>query len=154
MSDDDTQVNVEGLDKLLKALKGKQPEGRIGILGQRAARGTGGPNNAEVGAFHEFGTSRHPVRSFLRLPLTALLNKTLESSGAFTEDTLKEVVKSGNLKAWLQKVLVAAEAVVLGGFDSAGYGTWPPSDMRRKENHQTLVESTQLRNSITTDIIE
>lgn len=157
MSDESTTVEVKGLDKLLKALKGKMPVVRVGILSGDAARaGTakGQSNNAEIGAFHEFGTSRHPVRSFLRMPLSTLLTKRLESSGLLNRDVLKEVMAQGSVIPWLKKVAIISEGIVADAFDSDGFGTWPPSDMSKKKNHQTLVETQQLRNSITSDIKE
>ncbi len=151
MSDD---LNTRGLDKLLKALKDQKLTARVGILGTKAARsgGQGAATNAEIGAHHEFGTSRLPVRSFLRLPISSLLGKELEKSGAFTKDAMNEVVAQASLKPWLEKVAIVAETIVLGAFDSGGYGTWPPSDMTHKKVHQTLVETHQLRDSITWDV--
>lgn len=155
---DDVEINVKGLDQLLKALKGKMPVARVGVLGENTVRGTGtaqeSPTNAQVGAWAEFGTSKSPVRSFLRMPITVFLQKRMESSGLFTKEELKRVVTQGTLLPWLKKVGILAEGIVVEAFDTGGFGTWQPSDMRRKKNHQTLVETQQLRNSITSDVKE
>lgn len=150
---DDIEINLKGLEQLEKALKRKAPEIRLGILGDGGMR-EDGLTNAEVGAIHEFGTTTAPVRSFLRMPLTEKLNDELEKSGAFTLEALGRVIQMGSLVPWCQKVAVCAEAVIADAFDTGGFGKWPPSDMRNKKVHQTLVESQQLRNSITSEVKE
>ncbi len=153
-------LDTKGLDKLAKALKQSQPKARVGILGEKAIRSNSGGKagegltNAEVGLFHEMGTSTLPVRSFLRLPMTTIYAKRLEQSGAFDKAALIEVLKTASFRPWLLKAAVIAEQVVLGAFDTGGYGTWVPSNMRNKKVHMTLVESQQLRNSITSEVAE
>lgn len=154
MSDDDTvQMDTKKFDKLLKALKAKPPEGRIGILG-KGVRKDGGETNASIGAKHEFGDSTTPMRSWLRMPLTDQLGKALEKSQAFDEDVLRKVIMSGSVRMWLEKIMITAEAVVLEGFDTGGFGQWKPSNMQFKQNKQTLVETGQLRDAVTTEVID
>lgn len=157
MADEDTKVDTKKLDKLIKALKkNKLSNIRIGIFGSNVNRNNTSSksvaNNALIGAVHEFGNSVNPQRSFLRIPIQDNLSSYLEDSGAFDEEVLKEVVNSGTTKPWLQKVAAVAETIVQDGFDSGGFGKWPPSNMDGKTNEQTLVETQQLRNSITTEI--
>lgn len=156
---DTVELKTPGLDKLLKALKTKPPQTRVGILGDKTVRGKdSGPNagrtNAEVGAAHEFGTTTLPQRSFLRIPISENLQKEMEKSGALDKDALNEVIKSGTLVPWMKKVAVIAEGIVADAFDTGGFGKWQPSDMTRKKNHQTLIETQQLRNSITSEVKE
>lgn len=151
---DDVTLNVANLDKLLKALGQKQPVARVGILGTKNSR-TGKVNsNATVGAAHEFGTSTLPQRSFLRVPITDNLQHECESAGAFDKDTLKAVIAQGTVIPWLKKIALIAEGIVIGAFDTGGYGKWKPSNMTHKKNKQTLVETQQLRNSITSEVKE
>jgi hypothetical protein len=158
VSDENVTVNVDGLDKLLKALKGKLPVARVGILGDSAARGSGtaegAPTNAQVGAWAEFGTAKSPVRSFLRMPIMTFLQKRMESSGLFSKEELNKVVAQGTLLPWVKLVAILAEGIVAEAFDTGGFGTWVPSNMRRKKNHQTLIETQQLRNSVTSEVKE
>lgn len=159
MSDDAAYtLNTKGLDKLLKAFKGKLPVARVGILGAKNARSQGkARSNATVGAAHEFGTESVPQRSFLRIPIADHLNQYLEKAGAFKPEVLKEVVSEGTLVPWLKKIGIVAEAVVLDGFNTGGFGRWWPlsqKTVQRKKNNQILVETQQLRNSITSDVIE
>lgn len=151
----DDEFNIKGLEKIIKALK-TDPRARVGVLGNKAARASsdGSENNATIGARHEYGTAKLKQRSFLRMPISRELNKEMERSGLLDKTTLSEVVKEGTLVPWMRKVAILAEACVLRAFDTGGFGLWPPSDMTRKKNHQTLVETQQLRNSITWDVKE
>jgi phage gpG-like protein len=149
---DDT-VDVSGLGKMQKLLKQKLPVARVGILSGTAR--SDGPTNADVGAAHEFGTSRLPQRSFLRMPLELKLNEFLGKTTAFNDDVLKSVMRSGSLKLWVQKIATVAKNVVLGAFDTAGYGRWAAWKPGYENNTgNVLVNTQQLRNSITEDVVE
>lgn len=149
---DDT-MDLSGLDNLIKALKDSKPVGRIGILGDGAAR-EGEVSNAEIGLAHEFGTERLPMRSFLRMPLSTELYKRLAVKGAFDKQAKKDILKQGSIVPWLKKVMITAEAIVLEAFSTTGFGMWKPSNMKYKQNKQTLVETQQLRDSITSEVVE
>ncbi len=174
MSDDDFDLNTKALDGLLKALKNNMSRVRVGILGSsgkntrnnfqvpggRSVNATKGnapkykfdvETNAAVGALHEFGTSKLPMRSFLRMPITEKLSGELENSKAFTEDALKEVVKQGTMLAWLYDLAALAEKIVSDAFDTGGFGKWPKTK-RENNTGQTLVDTQQLRNSITSEV--
>lgn len=147
---DTIEFNSAVLDKLTKALKGKLPTAQVGILGDTASRSGTGPNNAEVGAAHEFGTSELPIRSFLRVPLTDKLNDAVEQSGAFNEDVLKEVIASGSALGWMEKIAAIAEGVVIDAFGSNGFGKWAPwKNGYSSTTGNILVETGQLERSIT-----
>lgn len=155
----ETTLKLDGLEKLLKALgSARKPVVRVGILGAAAREPIKGsktaPSNAQIGAWHEFGTSKSPVRSFLRMPLSEKLQKELDSSGALDKDTMQGVIKSGTVIPWLKKIAVLAEGIVADAFDTSGFGKWKLSNMSRKKVHQTLVETQQLRNSITSEVRE
>lgn len=151
MSDD--VINLRGLDQLVKALKVKTPTIRVGVLGSKDARVSGG-SNATIGAAHEFGTSTIPQRSFLRVPLIDHLNKELEGSGINSKDNLTEVIKGGDIMPWVREIAVVAEAIVLGGFASQGYGKWAAwkNPNYKNKGGQVLIDEGYLRDSITTDI--
>lgn len=150
----DVKLSTDGLDKLIKSLK-KPPQIRVGILGPSARTGMKKePSNATVGAWHEFGTDKLPVRSFLRMPISLLLDKELQSAGAFDKEAVAQIAKEGSFTPFCKKVAVICEGIVADAFDTGGFGIWPPSDMKNKHNHQTLVETQQLRNSITSEVKE
>lgn len=151
---EDVELNTRQLDKLVRLLKRGSLAGvKIGIFGSHASR-SDGKSNAEIGMYHEFGTSTLPQRSFLRVPIATHLGAELQSSGAFDKNALKQVMDQGSITPWLKLVAAVAEKIVSDAFDTGGDGKWPPSDMTHKKNAQTLVETTQLRNSITTEIKE
>lgn len=151
---DDTTIETKGLDQILKALKIKPPVARIGILGAANARSGKGTSNATIGAAHEFGTSKLPMRSFLRVPLSERLQKAMESSGALDSDTLKNVIKEGSVLPWITKVAILAENIVLDAFDTGGFGKWAAWKNPGYTNNtgMILVDTQQLRNSITYEV--
>ena len=151
----DFTLKLDGLNALRAALK-KAPKARIGILGSNNAREGDVANNSQIGSAHEFGTSTIPQRSFLRIPITENLTKELESSGAFTKEALDQVVASKSMKPWVEKMAVVAEGIVADAFEKSG-PNWAPlkeSTLKRKKVNMLLVESQQLRNSITSEVID
>lgn len=148
----DVSLKIDGLAKITKMLKGQLPNIRIGVLGKDAR--SGGGSNATVGAAHEYGTSKMPARSFLRMPLTEYLNKYLEKSGVFSEHHLKQLLKEGNLIPLFKTIAVQAEAVVAEAFDTGGFGKWAKWKNPNYKNNtgQVLVDTQQLRNSITSEV--
>lgn len=151
MSDEDAfTIELSGLDKLMKALKERPPMVKIGVLG--------GGENAVVGAVHEFGSPARgiPQRSFLRIPLSENLNKELERSNLLDKETLDEVIKQGSMIPWLEKVAVAAEAVVDDAFETSGEGKWAPwkNPNYHNEGGLLLVDTGSLRDSITSEVVK
>lgn len=146
---DSFEYKDKGLANLIKALTVKSPTVKVGILGTKDSR-TGddkSKSNAIIGARHEFNG-----RSFLRQPLNENLQKYLLSSGAFDKKAFREVVKTKSLLPWIQKLGILGVQIVNEAFDTGGFGKWKPSNMDRKIVKQTLVETQQLRNSITSEV--
>lgn len=141
---------------MIAAFKGRLPVAKVGVLGDGKNHRTedGAPTNAQIGAWNEFGTSRMKMRSWLRMPISLKLQSALQEAGAFDNATLKKVIEEGSLTPFVAKIGIVGEAVVLGGFDTSGYGYWPASDMTKKENQQTLVETQQLRNAVASEVTE
>lgn len=157
MSDEAFTLNTKNLDAVLKALKENMSRARVGILGDKTNRTSGGkqaPTNATIGAYHEFGTDKMPQRSFLRVPIAENLQKNLESSGAFGKDEMMQVAKSGTMLPWLLKISAIAEKIVGDAFDTGGFGKWPKWKTKGYENNtgMLLVDTQQLRNSITSEV--
>ena len=174
MPSDDIKMNFKGLDALLEAFK-NPPTVKVGILGggvrssdpKEREKATGKfsskslgkgevaapKTNAEIGAIHEFGEFGMPVRSFLRVPIATELNDVLnDETDLLKPETLKELVETKSLVPWLKKIGAAAELTVQDAFDTGGRGMWLPSNWSKKKNAQTLVETTQLRKSITSKV--
>ena len=145
------KIETKGLDQLIKAMDSKATV-RIGVL--RGGSRTDGSTNAAILLKHEFGEEGLPIRSPIRVPLMDNLQQYLEEAGAFDEASFEKVVDSGTFHNWLEKIGLVAEKVIQDAFDTGGFGKWPPSNMKLKKNHQTLVETQQLRNSITSEVKE
>jgi hypothetical protein len=146
-----SDFNTEGLDALIKALKGQMGKVQVGILGDKTNR-DGELTNAQVGFYHEVGAGNNPIRSFLRMPIANEFPSRLDESGAFDEDALKKVVKQKSATPWLKKIALVAENTVREAFETQGFGEWPQSNYDNKKNEQTLVETQQLRDSITSRV--
>jgi hypothetical protein len=150
-ADEKDFLDDKKLQAFIKSLK-NIPVAKVGILGDKNARADGPTTNAEIGKKHEFGEDGMPARSFLRVPISEQMQRYLDKSGAFTVDSLKEILKTKTLKPWVMKFAITAEAIVQDGFDSGGFGAWPPSNMEHKKVQMTLVETQQLRNSVTSEV--
>lgn len=154
---DTVVMSTKGLDELIMAFSGKIPVGRIGVLGKKDTRRGKkeiGKSNATIAAVHEYGDTTHPIRSFLRIPLTEHLEKYLQNAGAFNVESLKIVMKERSIIPWMKKFMAVAETVVQHGFSSNGFGKWPAWKDSSYENNtgMILVDTQQLRGSITTDL--
>lgn len=154
MGEEDTTLNVKGLEQLLKALKASPPQARVGILSGWDGRTGKSSSNATIGAAHEFGTSKIPQRSFLRVPITDNLEKYMQRYGSLDQDAMKEVLKTGTVVPWLKKVAQLAEQIVLDAFSSGGFGKWAAWKNPQYTNNtgQLLLDTQQLRNSITSEV--
>ena len=146
--------STKGLDQLIKLFGKKMPKVQVGIFENSNGRADhGGPTNAEIGRNHEYGTDILPVRSWLRMPLQDQFQKAVEKAG-FTKKTVKEMIQNGAVFQLFNELAIVAEGVVLEGFNSGGYGKWKPSNMARKKNHQTLVETQQMRNAVGSRVVK
>ena len=67
-------------------------------------------------------------------------------------EALERVIEEGSIQAWIEKVGIVGVETVLEAFATGGFGQCKPSNMDHKKNKQTLVETQQLRNSITSDV--
>lgn len=158
MSDDAVEYKDMGLKELLEILsnKVKLPSAKVGILGSNSQRPEDNPEqltNAQIGLFHELGIGENQ-RSFLRMPITMKLNDELNKNGAFDEETIKDLLISKEGKKFVEKIAITAEAISIDSFDTGGFGLWKPSNMKNKKVHQTLVETGQLRDSVTYEVEE
>ena len=157
-------INLKGLENLTKALKMKNPPViQVGVIGGKARKKPEGktspktvPTNAEIGAVHEYGSPAKniPARSWLRMPLKVKLQGQLEKDGLFDEKALNEVIRTGSIVPWLEKVKVAALATIKEGFASGGWGKWP--SWKKGYTNQTglkLVDTRQLRDSVDARIV-
>lgn len=147
------ESDFRGLDKLNRALQ-NVPYAKIGILGAKNPRKSGGETNSSIGYQHEFGIG-HPRRSFLRVPLIDNLKAYVEKSSAFDKDVLANILKEGTLRPWVEILATIGEKIVSDAFDSGGFGKWPAWKQPGYQNNtgQILVDTQQLRNSISSEVV-
>lgn len=145
--------NSAALKGLERAFSDRNSHAKVGVLGDRNARPEKGKTNAEVGVKHEYGLDGLPIRSFLRMPLTTKFEKKLKESPNFRPEKFNKVVEEKSLEEYIRGMGLVGEDVVRDAFDTGGFGEWTPSNMARKNNHQTLVETQNLRNSITSEVV-
>lgn len=163
-------LNMEGLENIMRE-SSKSLSVRVGILGaktnrettvrpsygQRAkavAKSANEMSNADIGLVHEKGskTKNIPRRSFLQMPLE------LKFKDAFKEQTqfFFNALAKGTIKQFLKKVGILGENVVQGAFATDGFGRWAKlkqSTINRKGSSAILIDSAQLRASITSDVV-
>jgi len=162
------KVDLTGLNNLIKSMD-SQYVVRVGILGEKPRSKAKGkdekkdpPTNAEIGLAHEKGVkSRNlPRRSWLQVPLEDHLPEEFVKEGP---RAMTLILMGKTLEAY-RDLQVICERIVEGSFDTGGYGKWPADKLKtlqgkrswkklkdwdEKNNDQILVDTSQLRQSIT-----
>ena len=160
MGEFDTTIDTRGLEAILKALK-NPPMARVGILSTKTHSPETPPKkgskpfsltNAQLGAMHEFGGPKVKQRSFLKMPITLMLDKRLKKSGILDEANLRKLIATRSAANIVRLIAVIAESIVRDAFQTGGFGQWTPSNMKRKKVQMTLLETQQLRDSITSEV--
>ena len=157
------KFNMKGLEELERILKTQGATVKVGILGDSGSReGDGGSDqeedddaidNAGIGLIHEFGTENIPERSWLRMPLIEKFESKLDDAGAFNKKTIEKVIREKSSVTMFKKIGIIAEECIQEAFDTGGFGKWKPSNFSLKKNEQTLVETQQLRDSVTSEVV-
>jgi phage gpG-like protein len=150
VSDEVISINLSGLKQIIKAITSKVKLARVGIFGAQNAR-EGKGTNANIGAIHEFGGPKVKKRSFLRDPLNEHLAKKIDKDPNL-ENSISGVVRDGDFVDMTRKIAQMAVSIILEGFATGGFGKWKQSNMKYKKVQQTLVETQQLRDSITWEV--
>jgi hypothetical protein len=146
-------LNLDGLKAFKETLKKAQGMyARVGILGENAARKDGGFSNFDIGRVHEFGNSHVPERSFLRIPLQTHMQKAIGTGSA----SLAAPLEKGNVRGMFKRLGAIGETVVQNAFASSGDGKWPanaPATISKKGSESPLIDSGELRQAITSDVV-
>lgn len=150
-------ADLSQLEELVKELGGMWVA-RVGILGNNAAtpHANAGLTNSELGVIHEFGSlSRNiPPRSFLRMPVEVKQKEIVQGMASYRT---KNALENGNIKRVYQDLGLYAEGFVKQAFASGGFGTWKgnaESTIAQKGSDRPLIDTAQLRRSITSDVIK
>ena len=148
------KLDMSGFEQIEKTLKGKYAT-RVGILGSKASEEHNNTTktNAEIGAIHELGlVAGIPQRSFLKMPLEAKLFNVIESH----KDDYYNALKNNKMKEWFKAVGLWSEKIIDEAVTSSGFGTWEknsPETIQRKHSSKPLIDTGQLRSSITSTVI-
>jgi hypothetical protein len=121
--------------------------------------------NADIGLAHEMGVASRnlPQRSWLRTPLEDHLPGHFEKLG---DEVIKDILEKQDKKAY-EELSVVCEQIIQMGFATGGYGKWAPlklstlegkhkkfSYFTKEANDSILVDSGQLRKSITSAVVK
>ena len=156
--------NFAPLKKLTQVLK-VQPNAQLGILGDQATAvrqqttdEAGNvietdKTNADIGLEAEFGVRSRgvPKRSFLREPI----QEKFHSAVVKAQKPLTEAMEAMDIKGFYTLLGIVGEGVVQEAFDTRGFGKWAPNAQRTiimKGSDSPLIDSSQLRKSITSDV--
>lgn len=112
--------------------------------------------NAALGAVHEFGSISRgiPMRSFLRMPV---INEMPAALQATDRRLWHRILIEKGIRGALGLLGAYALDVIHLAFDTGGFGAWAPlkpRTVRRKKSSTILIDSAQLRQAITAEIVD
>jgi len=151
MSERAYDMDIKELETFERMLREKLPKIKVGILGNKDTR-KDSDSNATIGLFHEFGTENHEERSFLRMPIREKFPELVKSSGLLNRKSFEAEIKARSILGLARTIGMIGLRAVLEAFDTGGFGKWKASNMKYKKVQQTLVETQQLRDSITFEV--
>lgn len=118
-------ANIDELNKLMRFLKDDYKV-RVGIIGNKGSAQHDGKSkltNAQIGAFHEFGTEKMPQRSFLMMPLQEKLSKEIPKMKKYI---FKQFFEKRAPKQFYQDLGAKALDIIEQAFNTNGFGQWKP----------------------------
>ena len=148
-------VDLTGLEALENFVKKTNLRINVGILEEELSRDGESINNAELGAVHEFGSTKRKIRanSFLRVPLQDNLPQKLKDGKLYSDAQFSSLLRSGKAPKDIgDKVGAIALGVVTEAFTSNGFGKWQNKHGPNKKTGQVLVDTGELRRSISYEV--
>ncbi len=150
-------ANIDGLNDLMRSIKKAEKwRLRVGILGENATTehdGKSNKTNAEIGTYHEFGTTRIPSRSFLFEPLSERISLT-----DWRKEAWKDYFVKFSPQYFYNYLAGIALNIVEGAFETGGYGKWKPLTARTlkrpRGTNKILMDTRSLRGSISTKVLK
>lgn len=116
-------MDIKKLQQLYEGLK-ERPSIQIGVFSGKTTRKTAKDDltNADLAAYHEHGAPEHglPARSMLRVPIADHAEQIM----SVARDKAEMLLSRGGAIRLYKMIGVAAEKVVLGAFQTGGYGKW------------------------------
>lgn len=144
-------LDTEGLDNIQEILSGKALSIRVGILEDANNRSEDEIGNATLGLIHEFGSREKNINenSFLRMPLSEVFPKRLDSLGFIDKQTiLKELTSLGSAKKLGEKLGAIAVSVIMEAFATGGFGKWSVNHPTKNRTGMILRDTTRLQKAI------
>lgn len=180
MANNEIKMNFSGMEHLQRLLKSAGASTiKIGILGSTNARPQEGLSNSQIGFIQEFGrmeAPRIPARSFLRMPLKAHLKEKIKKSKVFSEQNVDKAIAQGDAGKLVKKLALLGEQIVLEAFETSGDGKWAPNaditvyggwmkvkkkngkwtriKIKGKGSDKPLIDTGELRKSITSQVVK
>lgn len=115
--------------------------------------------NAQIGTMHEYGVKSKtsggwavPPRSFLWMPLSMHLMQNVNTKA----DVINRYFNMAQVHKCYELLGIIAENTVQDAFKTGGFGTWPKlaaSTIARKGSDKILIDTSQLRRSITSRVV-
>lgn len=155
MNRNKVSLSLKGLEEFKEGLD--QYRARVGVLGSDTNRkDASGITNSELGVVHMYGsvTRNIPPRDFLVMPIE--INRK-EMSKRLTSKKLKSLMEAKDFKKVYEIIGITAEQYVQQGFETGGFGQWPqnkPSTVHAKGSSKPLIDTSQLRRSISSDVVK
>ena len=172
-------IDTDNLAKLSADIeKNGKARVHVGILGRTTTRSDGTLSNADIGAVHEFGilggysgsdrgqearrlggpnakaAKRNiPARSWLRMPVISHLPDQLKKQKI---QVWHAVILKLGLRGALKVLGALAVASIQEAFATGGWGTWAklaPFTIRKKGSSAILIDSAQLRQGVTSEVM-
>lgn len=112
-----------------------------------------GLTNADLAAVHELGSISRgiPARSFLRMPLHQKTEEIMKEARKGAD----KLLATGQMVKLLTRLGISCENAVQRAFASGGFGLWKAlkaATIRRKHSSRELIDTAQLRRSITSKV--
>jgi len=157
------RYNMDGLEKIQKTLEeAKKFRAQVGIFGNENQRDSGSSSltNAEIAARHEFGFTiedgpfkgiRVVPRSILRMPI----GTHIKDIQALIKNDVMPLLAAGKIPELFKRLGIACEKIIDQAFQTSGWGFWKPNTpvtVMLKGSDKPLIDSTQLRHSITSRV--
>jgi hypothetical protein len=143
-----TGKDLKGIKKLKENLAKLQSiEGKVGVFGGSYPTGESVP---EIANTQEFGTTKIPARSFLRMPLHSKRYKIVGDK-EFLQRYVIDALQSGFVHMPLDYITKRAESIIQEAFDTRGWGKWAanaPLTIKLKGSDSPLIDTSRLRQSV------
>jgi len=133
-----------GADALMRRMR-QQANVRVGVMGQEASAGhAGGLTVVDVASFHEFGLGHNPPRSFIA--------GYVDENKATIEKRIRKAAELIAKGADVKQTLDRFGLLLVGEIQERMVSLPPPlkpETIRRKGSSATLIDTGQLRSSVT-----